>query len=54
MIDPVRKPVQAQQAKPVVKLATTHSLPKHAWLVLLTYLEMYSICIFLFQQFPQK
>ena len=50
MIDPACKLVQAQQAKPVVKPATTHSLPKHAWLALLTYLEMYSIHIFLFQQ----
>ena len=34
MIDPTRKPVQAQQAEPVVKPATTHSLSKRAWLVL--------------------
>ena len=33
MIDPARKPVEAQQAKPVVKPATTHGLPKRAWLV---------------------
>ena len=33
MIDPARKPTQAQQAKPVVKPATTHSLPKRARLV---------------------
>ena len=46
MIDPARKPVQAQQAEPVVKPATTHSVPKCAWSVLLTYLEMYSIHIF--------
>ena len=50
MIDPARKPVEAEQAKPVVKLATTHSLPKRARLVPLTYLEMYLIHIFLFQQ----
>ena len=50
MIDPACKPVEAQQVKPVVKPATTHSLPKHARLVLLTYLEMYLIHIFLFQQ----
>ena len=51
MIDPTRKPVPVQQAKPVARPATTHSLPKHARLVLLTYPEAYSIHIFLFQQF---
>ena len=51
MIDPACKPVQAQQAKPVVKPASTHSLPKRAQLVLPTYPEAYSIHIFLFQQF---
>ena len=50
MIDPTRKPVQAQQAKPVVKPATTHSLPKCAQLVFPTYPKAYSIHIFLFQQ----
>ena len=48
MIDPAWKPVQAQQAKPVVKPPTTHSLPKHAWLVFPTYPEVYLIHIFLF------
>ena len=46
MIDPAHKPVQAQQAKPVVKPATIHSLPKRAWLVFPTYPEVYSIHIF--------
>ena len=54
MIDPARKPVQVQQAKPVVRLATTHSLPKRAQLVHLTYPEVYSIHIFLFQQFHRN
>ena len=37
MIDPTRKPVEAQQAKPVVKPANTHSIPKRAQLVLITF-----------------
>ena len=37
MIDPARKPVEAQQAKPVMKPASTHYTPKRARLVLITF-----------------
>ena len=49
MIDPARKPVEAQLAKSVVKPATTQS-SKACTVGTSTYLEMYLIHIFLFQQ----